>query len=163
MTNKNVTYNINNETISVDVAPTDTLLDIIRDKIGIKSPKCGCNTGDCGACTVILDGKSVRSCLILAIEADGREIITLEGLSGKVIADLQTRFVKYNSFQCGFCTPGMTLSIAELLKNNPAPSLEEVQESISGNLCRCTGYSSIINAVADSDSSGKAKKHGCCK
>ena len=148
---KTVIYKLNNEMISVDVEPTDTLLDVIRDKVGIKSPKCGCNTGDCGACTVLLDGKSVRSCIILAIEADKQEIITLEGLEGPEIADLQVRFAEQNAFQCGFCTPGITMSMAELLKKNPKPSCEEVQESISGNLCRCTGYSSIINAAADPD------------
>ncbi len=125
------------------------LLDVLRDKIGIKSPKAGCERGDCGACTVLLDGRSVRSCLILAVEAGGHEITTVEGLSRDGLTPLQQAFIDHSSFQCGFCAPGVVLTITELLRNNPHPSEGEIQEAIAGNLCRCTGYKPIIDAVLD--------------
>ncbi len=146
--NKQITLTINGEARAVEVGPTDILLDVLREKLGIKSPKIGCERGDCGACTVLLDGKSVRSCLILAIEADGHKITTLEGLSRNGLTPLQESFLKHSSFQCGFCAPGIVLSATELLAKHPHPSEEEIKESISGNLCRCTGYKPIIEAIA---------------
>ncbi|MEI6764411.1 MAG: (2Fe-2S)-binding protein [Bacteroidota bacterium] len=142
-----ITIRLNNENRSVEVDPNDVLLDVLRDKLGAKSPKCGCDRGDCGACAVLFNGKSVRSCLILAIEADGQEIITAEGLSGKDLSPVQNAFVEFNSFQCGFCAPGIIISATELLNNNPSPTREDVKEALSGNLCRCTGYTPIIDAV----------------
>ena len=144
---KRITVTINNERRSLDVEPSDVLLDILRETLGVKSPKIGCERGDCGACTVLLDGKTVRTCLILAIEVDGHEITTLEGLSQSGLTPVQQSLLKHNSFQCGFCAPGMVLSATELLGKNPSPSKDEVKEAISGNLCRCTGYEPIIDAV----------------
>lgn len=146
---RTVNFTLNNEKRSVDIEPNDTLLDVLRYKLGIKSPKCGCERGECGACTILLNGKSVRSCIVLAVEADGQDIVTLEGLSGDEITKLQKEFVEHNSFQCGFCSPGITLSAMELLRKNPEPSRREVNEALSGNLCRCTGYTSIVDAVVN--------------
>lgn len=142
-----ITFTLNNEERSVDVAPSDILLDVLREKLGVKSPKIGCERGDCGACTILYDGKTVRSCLILAIEADGHEITTVEGLGRDGLTSLQQAFVDRNAFQCGFCAPGMVLAATELLRHNAHPDKKEIQEAISGNLCRCTGYEPIIDAV----------------
>ena len=146
---KQITLTLNNETRSVDVEPSDILLDVLRETLGVKSPKIGCERGDCGACTVLLDGKTVRTCLILAIETDGHQITTLEGLSQSGLTAVQRSFLKHNSFQCGFCAPGMVLAATELLEKNPHPDDEEIKEAIAGNLCRCTGYEPIIKAIAD--------------
>ena len=146
---KKIKIILNGEERFVHVEPNDVLLDVLRDKLGIKSPKSGCERGDCGTCAVLLNGKSVRSCLILAIEVDGMEIITLEGISKDGLSELQKSFIEHNSFQCGFCAPGVTISAAELLNKNPNPTKEEIKEAISGNLCRCTGYDSIIDAIED--------------
>ena len=144
---KRITLKLNQETRSVDIEPNDLLLDVLRTKLGVTSPKVGCERGDCGACTVLLDGKSVRTCLILAIEADGREITTVEGLSRAGLTPLQQSFLDHASFQCGFCAPGMVLSATELLGKNPHPTEAEIREAIAGNLCRCTGYKPIVDAV----------------
>ena len=146
---KKISIKLNGETRYVYVNPNDVLLDVLRDKMGIKSPKSGCERGDCGACAVLLNGKSVRSCLVLAIETDGQEIITVEGLAENGLTPLQESFIAHNSFQCGFCAPGTTISAQELLNNNPHPTREEIQEAIAGNLCRCTGYESIIEAIEE--------------
>jgi carbon-monoxide dehydrogenase small subunit len=138
---------INGEEWPLDVEPADTLLDVLREKVGIKSPKVGCERGDCGSCTVLLDGHSVRSCLVLAVEAAGHEITTVEGISFDGISELQAIFLDHNSFQCGFCAPGIVLSAGELLAKNPHPTRHDVQEALAGNLCRCTGYEPIIDAV----------------
>ncbi len=132
---------------SVEIEPRDILLEVLREKLGVPSPKMGCERGDCGACTVLLNGKSVRTCLILAIEVDGCEITTVEGLSQAGLTPLQESFLKHGSFQCGFCAPGIVLSATELLGKNPRPSEAEVKEALAGNLCRCTGYQPIIDAV----------------
>lgn len=144
---KRITLKLNDETRSVEVEPNDILLDVLREQLGVKSPKIGCERGDCGACTVLLDGQTVRACLILAIEADGHEITTLEGLGRSGLTPVQQSLLKHNSFQCGYCAPGMVLSATELLGKNPHPSRNEVKEAISGNLCRCTGYEPVIDAI----------------
>ena len=146
---KTITLNVNGEPRRVDVASTETLLEVLREKLGFKSPKCGCDRGDCGTCTVLLNGESVRSCLIFAIEADGQEVTTLEGVLENQPAPLQQAFLDHSSFQCGFCAPGMIITATELLRKNPRPSREAVKEAIAGNLCRCTGYEPIINAILD--------------
>ena len=146
---KKITITLNHEKRTVYVEPSETLLDVIRNKLGIKSPKSGCERGDCGACTVFLNGKSVKSCIILAIEADKQEVVTVEGLSKEGLTPLQESFIKHNSFQCGFCAPGITISATELLQNNPNPTTDEIKEAIAGNLCRCTGYSSIIKGIKE--------------
>ncbi len=146
---RTINFVLNGEQREVDVAPNEYLLDVLRDKLGIKSPKKGCDRGDCGTCTVMLDGKSVRSCLIFAIEVDGSTVLTLEGVSKDGPTPLQEAFVRNNSFQCGFCAPGMIISTMELLEENPSPTREEIQEAIAGNLCRCTGYEPIIDAILE--------------
>ena len=146
---KIITLTLNGERRSVDVESTDTLLDVLRNKLGIKSPKCGCDRGDCGTCTVLLNGESVRSCLIFAIEVDGQEIMTLEGLSKNKPTPLQQAFVDHSSFQCGFCAPGIIMTATELLRKNPHPTKDDIKEAIAGNLCRCTGYEPIVEAILD--------------
>jgi aerobic-type carbon monoxide dehydrogenase small subunit (CoxS/CutS family) len=154
---KTITLKLNGEARTADVEPSDILLDVLREKLGVKSPKIGCERGDCGACTVLLDGKSVRSCLILAIEADGHAITTVEGLNKKGLTPLQKSFLKHNSFQCGFCAPGVVLAATELLNRNANPTEEEVKEAVAGNLCRCTGYEPIVKAVLDVSRKAGAK------
>ena len=144
---KEISLILNNEPRNVQVENNEILLDVLRNKLGIKSPKCGCERGDCGACTVLLDGKAVRSCLILAVEAENHSITTLEGISREKLSALQEAFIEFNSFQCGYCAPGIILAVTELLEKNPHPSLEEIKESIAGNLCRCTGYTPIFDAI----------------
>jgi len=125
-----------------------TLLDFLREDLGLKGTKRGCDSGQCGACTIIMDGKTVNACLILAIQADGKEILTIEGLSsGGRLHPLQEAFVEEGAVQCGFCVPGMILSAKALLDEKKDPSGEEIREALSGNLCRCTGYVKIIKAV----------------
>ncbi len=143
-----INFKLNGTSQSLSVKSDDVLLDVLRDRLGIKSPKTGCDRGDCGACTVFLNGKTVRSCIVLAVEADGCEIVTLEGLSEKPTR-LQESFARHNSFQCGFCTPGVILSATELLRKNPHPDKKEIKEAIAGNLCRCTGYTPIIEAIGE--------------
>ncbi len=138
---------VNGEDWALDVAPADVLLDVLRERIGVKSPKIGCERGDCGSCTILMDGRTVRSCLVLAIEVDGHEITTVEGISYEGISELQKLFLQNNSFQCGFCAPGIVLAATELLDHNPNPTRHDVQEALAGNLCRCTGYEPIIEAV----------------
>ena len=144
-----IAIRLNGEVRRAAVAPNETLLDVLRGKFGVKTPKEGCGRGDCGACTVLLDGKAVRSCLILAIEVDGQSVVTLEGVGKDKPTALQKAFVKNNVFQCGFCAPGMILSSAALLSENPQPTEHEVREALAGNLCRCTGYEPIVQTVLE--------------
>jgi aerobic-type carbon monoxide dehydrogenase small subunit (CoxS/CutS family) len=140
---------LNDEKRSLDVEPNDILLHVLRDKLGLKSPKCGCERGECGTCTVFIDGKTVKSCLVLAAEIDGHSVTTLEGLMKNGLTPLQQTFIDKNSFQCGFCAPGMVMTTTELIKKNPSPSRQEIKEALSGNLCRCTGYTPIIDAILE--------------
>jgi carbon-monoxide dehydrogenase small subunit len=146
---KEINFMLNGEKVNLQVAPDEILLEVLREKLGVKSPKCGCNKGDCGTCTVILNNKTVRSCLVLAIEVDNQDVVTLEGLMGNGLTPLQESFLKNNSFQCGFCAPGIILSATELLGKNSKPEKKEIQEAIAGNLCRCSGYSPIIDAIIE--------------
>lgn len=139
---------VNGEPYQVTVKPADSLLRVIRERLGLMGTKNGCNVGECGACTVLIDGMPVRSCLILAIAAGGKRITTIEGLArGEELHPLQKAFVDYGAIQCGFCTPGMVLSAHALLNEKPDPSEEEIKEALAGNLCRCTGYTKILEAV----------------
>jgi len=144
---KKISFTLNGELRYVNIENSDILLEVLREKMGVKSPKCGCDNGDCGACTVLLNGKSVRSCLIFAAEVEGQDIVTLEGISKNGLTPLQEEFLAQNSFQCGFCAPGVILTATELLNNNPHPTEYEIKEAIGGNLCRCTGYTPIIEAI----------------
>ncbi len=146
---KEISIRLNGEVRRVSVAPNETLLDVLRGRLGIKTPKEGCGRGDCGACTVLLDGKVVRSCLILAIEVDGQSVITLEGVGRDGPTALQKAFVKNNVFQCGFCASGVILSASALLSEKPQPTEHEVREALAGNLCRCTGYEPIVDTVLE--------------
>jgi len=157
---KTISFTLNGQKRRVTVATNDILADVLRDKLGVKSVKIGCGRGDCGTCTILLNGKTVRSCLILAIEAAEHQITTLEGIhaedGGPTI--LQQAFIDENAFQCGYCAPGMTLSATELLRENTNPSVEEIKEAIAGNLCRCTGYESIIKAILTAAKKMREKK-----
>ena len=143
-----VRFRVNGQDVELDVDPMATLLDVLREQLGLTGTKNGCDAGDCGACTVIMDGKAILSCLTPVLQAAGREIATVEGLAqeGK-LHPLQEAFIECGAVQCGFCTPGMLLSAKALLDQNPSPTQEEVKVAISGNLCRCTGYKKIIDAI----------------
>ena len=139
---------VNGATHEIAVAPNRTLLEALREDLGLTGTKCGCGAGDCGTCTVLLDGDPVNSCLILAVQAAGHPITTIEGVAnGLELHPVQQAFVEHGAIQCGFCTPGMVLSSISLLSHNPSPTEHEVRVGISGNLCRCTGYQKIVEAV----------------
>ncbi len=148
---------VNGINYALEVEAQDTLLTILRDKLDITGPKECCGVGECGACTVLIDGKAVNSCLVLAVEMDGHDIVTVEGLGepGK-LSTLQEAFIEAGAIQCGFCTPGMIMAAQYLLNNNPHPTEEDVRTALSGNLCRCTGYSRIITAVLSVANKGEA-------
>ncbi len=144
-----ITLDINGKPQTVLVAPNDTLLEVLRDSLDLTGSKESCGEGACGSCTVHLDGKPVRSCLTLALEAQGCEIKTVEGLAdGDQLSDLQESFINHGAVQCGFCTPGMLMSADALLAQNPHPDKDEVKKGLAGNICRCTGYAKIVDAVA---------------
>jgi carbon-monoxide dehydrogenase small subunit len=143
-----ISLNVNGILNEVEIEPRRTLLEVLREELGLTGTKKGCNQGECGACTVLLDGKPVPSCLLLAVEAQGKEILTIEGLARDGnLHPVQRAFMKYGGFQCGFCTPGMILSAKALLDENPDPTEDEVKKALAGNLCRCTGYKQIIESV----------------
>lgn len=143
-----VTLKVNGESYELLIAPHRTLLDVLRREILLTGSKKGCDVGDCGACTVLLDGKPVNSCLVLAATAEGCEILTIEGLArGGRLHPLQEAFVKEGAVQCGFCIPGVLMSLKALLDQNPTPTLEEAKAAMAGNLCRCTGYSKMFKAI----------------
>jgi carbon-monoxide dehydrogenase small subunit len=142
-----VRYKINGQQYETEVEPRRLLVHVLRE-LGFTGVHIGCDTSHCGACTIIMDGKSVKSCTILGVEADGSEILTIEGLAqGEKLHPIQEAFWEKHGLQCGYCTPGMIMQSYWLLKNNPNPSEEEIKEGISGNLCRCTGYQNIIDAI----------------
>lgn len=143
-----ITLNVNDNEYEVEVAPYHTLCDVLRDKLGFTEVKNSCNNGECGACTVLIDGKPVSSCITLAAQANGKKITTVKGLSRNGdLHPLQKKFIEYGAVQCGYCTPGMLLAAKALLDENPQPSEEEVRMAISGNICRCTGYQQIVEAI----------------
>ncbi len=145
---KELELRVNGEDYRISVEPRRTLLEVIRNDLGLTGTKLGCGGGECGACTVILDGKAVKSCLMLALDARGKEVWTIEGLSRIGDLDpLQKAFVERGAIQCGFCTPGMIMASKALLDENPHPSEQEVKDALAGNLCRCTGYVKILEAV----------------
>ena len=144
-----IVLNVNNQEYEVLVKPQQTLLEVLRETVGLTGTKSGCNEGSCGACTVLVDNKPTLACSTLAIASEGKEIMTIEGLAGEdgKLHPVQQSFVENGAIQCGFCTPGMVLSTKSLLDRNPKPNEEEIKEALGGNLCRCTGYTKIIKAV----------------
>ncbi len=144
-----IEFTLNHQPITVDAPPDITLLALLRDHLGLTGTKEGCEIGECGTCSVILDGRLVNSCLLLAPQVAGREIITVEGIRGPDGGpnDMQENFIDYGAVQCGFCIPGMVLAGEALLTHNPRPTRQEIREAISGNLCRCTGYQQIVDAI----------------
>jgi carbon-monoxide dehydrogenase small subunit len=144
-----VRFRVNGEQTTVHVEPTKTLLDVLREDLFLTGTKRGCDSGECGACTVLLNGQAMHSCLILAAELDGKDVLTIEGLSRdrKELHPLQKAFIEKGAVQCGFCTPGLIMTAKALLDENPNPTEEEVRYGVSGNLCRCTGYSKIVEAI----------------
>ena len=145
-----VTTTINGDTVEFACDPHESLLDVLRNRLGLSGAKEGCGTGDCGSCSVQVDGRVVCSCLVLGVEAEGREIETVEGLStGTELHPLQTKFLEHAALQCGVCTPGFLRAAKALLEKNPDPTEEEIRFGLAGNLCRCTGYDKIVRAVQD--------------
>jgi carbon-monoxide dehydrogenase small subunit len=148
-----LTMKVNDEEVNIQVKPDAILLDVLRDALGLMGTKEACGQGECGACTVLLDGQPVTSCLVPALKAQGREVMTVEGLaSGGELHPLQKAFIEHGAVQCGYCTPGMLMSAKALLDRNPHPTEEEIKEAISGNLCRCTGYVKIVEAIKEASS-----------
>jgi aerobic carbon-monoxide dehydrogenase small subunit len=158
MERKAIRVVVNDKSYDLIVSPWRTLLEVIREDLNLTGTKEGCGQGECGSCTVIMGGKTVNSCLVLAVEADGQEIVTIEGVAdeGK-LHPVQQAFVEHAGMQCGFCTPGMIMSAKALLDRNPNPSEEEIREGIAGNFCRCTGYTKIIESIG---AAAKAMKGG---
>ncbi len=145
---RTIKFVLNGKAIEVEVPSHWTLLKLLRDKLGLTGTKEGCGIGECGACTVLMDGKPVNACLILAPRVEGKEIETVEGLgSREALHPLQKSFINHGAIQCGFCTPGILMSAKSLLEENPNPTTEEIKEAISGHLCRCTGYHQIVEAI----------------
>ncbi|MFH1950439.1 MAG: (2Fe-2S)-binding protein [Pseudomonadota bacterium] len=145
---KTITLTVNNQTHGLTVATNRTLVEVIRQELGLTGTKIGCGQGDCGACTVIMDGRPVNSCLVLAVQADGSHIMTIEGIeTDQGLHPLQEAFVEKGAIQCGFCSPGMILTGKNLLESNPEADEGEIRDAISGNLCRCSGYQKIVEAI----------------
>ncbi len=144
---RSITLKINGRERSLEVRPNEILLNVLRERFDLMGSKYGCGIGECGACTVLLNGRAVLSCQILAISVAGQEITTIEGISRGTLHPLQEAFIEEGAVQCGFCTPGMIMSAKALLDKNPDPTNEQIKEAIRGNLCRCTGYTNIISAV----------------
>ncbi|MDF1716326.1 MAG: (2Fe-2S)-binding protein [Antarcticimicrobium sp.] len=150
MSKLHVTTKVNGDTVEFLCDPRETLLDVLRDRLGLTGAKEGCGTGDCGACSVTVDGRLVCSCLMLGAEAEGKEIATVEGIAeGGALHPLQKKFIEYAALQCGICTPGILVAAKNLLEKTPDPTEEQVRYWLAGNLCRCTGYDKIIRAVMD--------------
>lgn len=148
-----VSTTINGDSVEYLCQPDETLLDVLRDRLGLTGAKEGCGTGDCGACSIILDGRLVCSCLVLGAEAEGRRVETIEGMAnGDALHPLQQKFIEHAALQCGICTPGFLIAAKDLLARNPDPTEEEIRFGLAGNLCRCTGYDKIVRAVQDAAS-----------
>jgi len=146
---RKVSFTVNGRATALSVHPYERLVDVLRERLDLTGTKEGCGAGECGACTVLIDDEAVNSCLVLAVEVDGRRVTTVEGLSNYLeLSDLQQAFVDEGAIQCGFCTPGMLMSAKALLDRNKTPTVPEIREAISGNLCRCTGYERIVVAVS---------------
>jgi carbon-monoxide dehydrogenase small subunit len=148
MKQEEIVLRVNGITYHVGIESRRTLVEVLRENLGLTGTKKSCNEGECGACTVLMDGRPVASCLVLAMDAQGKEILTIEGLSqGEKLHPIQEAFLKQGGIQCGFCTPGMVMSAKALLDENPKPTVVEIRKAISGNLCRCTGYQHIVDSI----------------
>jgi len=148
MKQEEIRLKVNGINYQVTIEPRRTLLEVLRETLGLTGTKKSCNEGDCGTCTVLMDGRPVASCLVLAMDAQGKEILTIEGLSeGEKLHPIQEAFLKHGAVQCGFCTPGMVMSAKALLDENLEPTTTEIRKAISGNLCRCTGYQHIVDSI----------------
>lgn len=147
MPDETITLSVNGKPRAASRDPRMLLVDALRDELGLKAPHIGCLSGDCGACSVLIDGEVRKSCLSLSVACEGREIVTLEGDKSEIMHALQQAFIETNAFQCGFCTSGMLMAGADLLRRTPDPDIEQIRKAISGNLCRCTGYAPIIRAI----------------
>jgi aerobic-type carbon monoxide dehydrogenase small subunit (CoxS/CutS family) len=158
MAKKSITFTVNGKEASVEVAPGDMLVDVLREKLGLTGTKVGCREGECGACSIILNGKLITSCLVPAVKADGGTILTIEGMEQNgEMHRIQKKFIEDGAIQCGFCTPAMVLAGKALLDQNPHPTREEIQLAISGILCRCTGYQKIIKAIDSASQAGELR------
>lgn len=147
---RRIALTVNGEEVETEVSPRLTLAEFLREELGLTGTKVGCNRGECGSCTVILDGSAVYSCTVMAVEAAGKEVFTIEGLAkGGKLHPLQEAFIEHDALQCGYCTPGMIMSLKALLDRNPQPGEKEIQRAIDGNLCRCGSYPNIIKATLD--------------
>ena len=158
MAKKSVTFKVNGKEVSVEVAPGEMLVDVLREKLGLTGTKVGCREGECGVCSIILNGKLIASCLVPVMKADHSTILTIEGLEQNGEMHLiQKKFIEDGAIQCGFCTPAMVLAGKALLDENPHPTREEIQLAISGILCRCTGYQKIIKAIDSASQAGEMR------
>ena len=149
MSKHKISLKVNGQRYEVEAEANKTLLRLLRDDLEMTGTKCACERGDCGLCTVLLDGVPTKSCMVLAVEVDGHEVTTVEGISGEELNAVQKAFIKHGAVQCGFCTPAFIVAATALLKRNRKPTEEEVKEAIGGILCRCTGYRQIIDAILD--------------
>jgi carbon-monoxide dehydrogenase small subunit len=157
----NIQFLLNGSPTRLDVAPDSRLLTVLRDQLGLTGTKEGCGIGECGACSVLLDGRLVNACLVLAPQVDGRQLVTIEGIRSPEGGpnDLQQAFIDYGAVQCGYCTPGMVLAGEALLSSNPNPNRAEIRTAIAGNLCRCTGYQQIVDAIQATAHMRQEKDH----
>ena len=152
-----VALTVNGTRHEVEVEPRDLLVHVLRERLSLTGTNVGCDTSSCGACTVLLDGQSVKSCTVLAVQADGAEVTTIEGLANGEWHQVQTSFKECHAVQCGYCTPGMIMAAVDLLQENASPSEEEIRDGLEGNLCRCTGYQNIVKAVQHAAAAGGAR------
>jgi carbon-monoxide dehydrogenase small subunit len=151
-----LTFRVNGETVQVAVPPMATLLEVLRNNLELTGTKYACGEGECGACSVLLDGRLVNACLVLALECEGREVLTIEGLrKNGSLHPIQSAFIEHGAIQCGFCSPGMIMATHALLRENPSPTEEEVRRGLEGNVCRCTGYRKIVDAVLSLSKQGR--------
>lgn len=147
---RKIAFILNGKPCEIEVQETERLLDVLRDRLFLTGTKEGCGVGECGACTVVIDGKAVNSCMTMAASVEGKSVLTIEGVAENgELAPIQRAILNHHAFQCGFCTPGVVMSAKALLDENPHPTREEIQRAIAGNLCRCTGYEQIIEAIED--------------
>lgn len=142
-----ITFHINGQPVELDSEPDRRVVDLLREDLGLTGTKEGCGSGDCGACTILVDGESRLACLMLAAQLEGRAVTTIEGIGPEQLNEVQAAFIEYGAVQCGFCTPGMVMASTDLLHRNPDPTPYEIREALAGNLCRCTGYQKIVDAV----------------